>query len=942
MSNKRDGTRQRFLKRSVTAAAVGWLALILWAGGVGSAAAGDSGSPTKETDKTSPIVGGQAGGIHGTQECPPPPEWLLDVTRVAYTDLPNTTRQQDWPEKVIADLAAAGVQMFFSRAHSGESWRGLGWKSQHGEIDPAMRGKLIDWEVVGGAATDEDAHSGRRCLKLVHDGARSYTYLNRAWKIRGGEQGAMLDQHKGELSFWYKVLSATNANLWIGAIPMSSDPAENTGSPRAGIVIPAEHVGDGQWHHVTIPYDFTANSKVKWVHVSCFLRGTAAEVLLDDLEYLDANPQPVTNGGFEEVTPDRDGTREVVELCHKHGIRYLAYYWAQREPKSVGEAHPEWRCRNKAGQPTAYYCVNTPHRDLVRNRIVELVKEVGVDGIFFDMFHARKDECYCEACKSKFRALTGQEPPLEEDFDSVLWQQWVNFKYRSIEAAMLDFNRAIKAANPEAALVVNTWNAWVYGHSHNTRNSIRVVENVDGLLEETGWYDTVDPSFFAFPARHNFMNWHLAGLCKGKRAFMWSSPSVSGWLPLPAHEARTRVATMMTNGAVPAQSVPGRDVLQTYMADIAEREEYLRGARLAPWCGLVVSEKTELWDGKGDAKNRYVKGVYGAYQAMLERHLPVSLVTDRELKRGVLEDHKVLFLPNCAAMSDAELDTVRRFVREGGGLVATYETSLYDENAQPRKSFGLADLLHATKVGAFDNLNMRSGWNPRAVHHAHLFFGEGHRWSNDSVVRQTLSLRSVTQPEGTLNRHVPLHCRMLQVKPTAGAPSPLRLTTAHYDKKTSQLLRTNHCAVIESTYGKGRVVYVPFDVSWSFFRYGHEYLGRLMELALRDVATEPPPVEVEAPTVVQAMTHLQKDRVIVHLLNDVSSTGRSQNVVAESLYVRRETLPIHDIRVTFHDPALTRFFLVPGKTPLTVTKTDEGSTVTVPKLDLHCMVVAEP
>ena len=63
--------------------------------------------------------------------------------------------------------------------------------------------------------------------------------------------------------------------------------------------------------------------------------------------------------------------------------------------------------------------------------------------------------------------------------------------------------------------------------------------------------------------------------------------------------------------------------------------------------------------------------------------------------------------------------------------------------------------------------------------------------------------------------------------------------------------------MIESTYGKGRVIYLPFDISWSFFRYGHEYLARIMELALRQVAAEPPPVEVEAPTIVEAMPQVQ-------------------------------------------------------------------------------------
>ncbi|MBM4086596.1 MAG: hypothetical protein FJ272_17570, partial [Planctomycetes bacterium] len=578
---------------------------------------------------------GLLSAVHGwalASDVPPPPNWLNDITRVAYTDLPNTRVLEDWPEKVIEDFARAGVQMMFSRCHSGDHWQGLGWKSRYGEVDPAMKGKLVDWQVVGGEATEHDAHSGRRSLSLVHTKDRDYTYLNRRWNPRDGQQGAMLARLKGKVSYWYKAVNAQNARLWIGVIPMSVDPWENTGSSRTGVVVPAEHVGDGQWHQATIEYDYTANPKVKWVHTSCFISGDAAELLLDDVALVGELPQPVTNGGFEDSEPDRDGTREVTALCHKHGMRYLAYYWAQREPKSVGDAHPEWRGRNRAGRPTVYYCVNTGYRDLVRDRIVELVRDVGVDGVFFDMFHARKDECYCEACRAKFHNLTEQDPPTKEDLDSLLWQQWVEFKFRSIEEAMLDFNKAIKAANPDAALVVNTWNAWAYGSRHN---SIRVAECVDGILEETGWYDIADSSFFAFPARHNFMNWHLAGLCKqGRRAFMWGAPSMPGWLPLPALEPRIRVATMMTNGAVPAHSVPSRDTLATYMADVAARDAHFRGAKLYPWCGLVVSEKTELWYGRDNVKDRYIKGVYGAYQAMLERHLPVSLVTDRDLERG--------------------------------------------------------------------------------------------------------------------------------------------------------------------------------------------------------------------------------------------------------------------------------------------------------------------
>ncbi|MFA6546684.1 MAG: hypothetical protein WCS99_19865, partial [Limisphaerales bacterium] len=69
---------------------------------------------------------------------PPTPRWLHDTTRVAYTDLSNISRSGDWPEKLIEDCGKAGVQLFFSRAHSGEGWNELGWKSAFGKPDPRM------------------------------------------------------------------------------------------------------------------------------------------------------------------------------------------------------------------------------------------------------------------------------------------------------------------------------------------------------------------------------------------------------------------------------------------------------------------------------------------------------------------------------------------------------------------------------------------------------------------------------------------------------------------------------------------------------------------------------------------------------------------------------------------------------------------------------------
>src|SRR5262249_28306701 len=59
----------------------------------------------------------------------------------------------------------------------------------------------------------------------------------------------------------------------------------------------------------------------------------------------------------------------------------------------------------------------------------------------------------------------------------------------------------------------------------------------------------------------------------------------------------------------------------------------------------------------------------------------------------------VLVLANAAALSDKQAEAVRQFVRAGGGLVATGETSLFDGLGRPRADFALADLLGVSYRG---------------------------------------------------------------------------------------------------------------------------------------------------------------------------------------------------------------------------------------------------
>jgi hypothetical protein len=85
------------------------------------------------------------------------------------------------------------------------------------------------------------------------------------------------------------------------------------------------------------------------------------------------------------------------------------------------------------------------------------------------------------------------------------------------------------------------------------------------------------------------------------------------------------------------------------------------------------------------------------------------MVHDRCLDAEHLAAFRTLILPNIAALSDGQCTQLREFVRQGGGLVATYETSLYDEWGVRRKEFGLADLFGARYARRVEE-NMRNSY----------------------------------------------------------------------------------------------------------------------------------------------------------------------------------------------------------------------------------------
>jgi hypothetical protein len=78
-----------------------------------------------------------------------------------------------------------------------------------------------------------------------------------------------------------------------------------------------------------------------------------------------------------------------------------------------------------------------------------------------------------------------------------------------------------------------------------------------------------------------------------------------------------------------------------------------------------------------------------AGQMLIQGKFLFDVIFDQHLEN--LSRYRVLFLADQECLTDRQIERVREFVREGGGLVATGHTSLYNERRERRRDFGLKD-----------------------------------------------------------------------------------------------------------------------------------------------------------------------------------------------------------------------------------------------------------
>ena len=165
-------------------------------------------------------------------------------------------------------------------------------------------------------------------------------------------------------------------------------------------------------------------------------------------------------------------------------------------------------------------------------------------------------------------------------------------------------------------------------------------------------------------------------------------------------------------------------------------------------------------------------------------------------------------------------------MQRGGSIVATHETSLYDEWGVRRADFGLADLFGASFDGALDarmqNSYLRLETDPAT--------GKRHPL-----------LAGLDDTERIINGVSRVHTKTIGAYPNP----PLTLIPSYPDLPMEEVFpripKTDIPEVYVREMGKGRVVYFPWDIDRTFWEVLSVDHAKLLRNAVDWAANEPRP-----------------------------------------------------------------------------------------------------
>ena len=609
------------------------------------------------------------------------------------------------------------------------------------------------------------------------------------------------------------------------------------------------------------------------------------------------------------ATPNRfleegdDVLRDIVKACHENGFKVIARVDFRGVREEIYNQYPDWFARDVNGDPiTLNYtriplyipCYDSHYRNDHALEFLEyLLENYNVDGIWHNSVQVYS-MCYCDECTKLYDEAFGTDIPVPGQSSKEEMDRYYAWKGERASNHMQTLRRKVKEYGDDRAYVAEVFGMYDVSGPINTgidlysaRDHFDFLVSVNFLTENRREIEYKNLGYSASiirflkaldPAKQPVILFGQNGTSHryvmepdiDSRIFLWEAVASGGG-----------IWNCSFTGQHPGATYDRRNALLMQDVNRFIEEEGNAFKNTVPSADVMIyySKSTRIHFGSDNpANDRFGSAIQGIERMCRDNHIQYGFLPDESLSAERLKNVKVLIMPNVASLSDREAEIIRDYVRGGGRLLATFETSLYDGDGQPREDFSLGDVFGVSHTGVTMDTQM-----------------DCYQWINDHSIILTEKMEDTrmlinsgeTLLTGVVSPGVRTICSYM---PRIINQSP----EMAWDPEEEMV--TDHPTVAVNSFGDGKAVYFANQPDRMNHLMGHPDFSDLLHGAVRYLMDGEPMVSTNAPASVHVWVsetdRQDEKRYVVSLVN---LTGGPERPL-------RSLSPVYDIEVTLNLP----------------------------------------
>jgi hypothetical protein len=412
-------------------------------------------------------------------------------------------------------------------------------------------------------------------------------------------------------------------------------------------------------------------------------------------------------------------SKQFAELCRKYGIKVGVYVGSTVGYETFLLEKPEaeeWFVPDFLGSPVRYngtqtfrkrvYFMHPGFIEYMKQVVRIAIEDLKVDLIHFDntsnraqppiFFHPMAIEDFKTFLMSRytpellkkrfgFSDMRYIEPPKFNKplstIDDPLFQEWTDFRCQQLADFYGIMGNYIHSLNPEV-VVENNPHSGLSGNNTMWDQGIdypRLLSHTDIVWTEEG--QEVKSSVNEDGILISKIRTYKMARTLNNRVFNHTGGRI---LEMAEAIAYNRQGMGSVGGLSSGDNLPREQ--KNYIEFFHKNFNYYRDIVNIADIAVLHSYATMAYN-----NDRPYQSTFLFEQALIQEKIPFDIIFDDNLKD--LKKYKVLVLADQECLNDEKLELIRSFVNQGGGLVATEHTSLFNEWRQRRSEFGLNDLF---------------------------------------------------------------------------------------------------------------------------------------------------------------------------------------------------------------------------------------------------------